>query len=119
VFSSSEIIATLGQGGQISALGFKSERVKSRTTFREGGIDPDSSELENLIIRSNERSALTFPCTIEGVRAAGLIPHAKPEYLFTQAIIKGRAFLEDTARVGDVENKSQFHLTAFEYQQYS
>jgi cell division GTPase FtsZ len=102
VFSSSEIIATLGEGGQVSSLGFKSERVKTRTAFWEGGIDPDSNELENLIMRSIDRSALTFPCAIEGVRAAGLIPHAKPEYLFTQAIIKGRAFLEDTAKVGDV-----------------
>jgi len=102
VFSSSEIIATMGEGGQISSLGFKSERVKSLTSFWEGGIDPDSNELENLIKVSIEKPALTFPCTIDGAKAAGLITHAKPEYLFTQAIIKGRAFLEEAAKIGEV-----------------
>ena len=48
---------------------------------------------------------------------AALITHGRPEFLFTQAIIKGRAFLEERTQVskvryGDFPDKSSKVLSA-------
>ena len=37
-----------------------------------------------------------------GARNAALITHARPEHLYTQAIIKGRAYLEDRTKISKV-----------------
>ncbi len=46
-----------------------------------------------LTMDSIAKPALTFPSTVDGAKAVRPIT---PEYLFTQAVIKGRAFLEDS-----------------------
>ena len=117
VFNSSEIIATLGSDGDVSAIGFKAERVRIKAEFWKGGIDPDSNELERIIQTSTETSSLTFPCDITGSKNAALITHGRPEHLFTQAIIRGRAYLEDRAQVskvryGDFPDKGSKTLSA-------
>ena len=117
VFNSSEIIATLGSDGDVSAIGFKAERVRTKAEFWKGGIDPDSNELERIIQNSTETTSLTFPCDITGSKNAALITHGRPEYLFTQAIIRGRAYLEDRTQIskvryGDFPDKGSKTLSA-------
>jgi len=102
VFNSSEIIATLGSDGDVSTIGYKSERIRLKSEFWKGGIEPDSNELERIIRDSTEAKALSFPCDITGARNAALITHARPEHLYTQAIIKGRAYLEDRTKISKV-----------------
>ncbi len=102
VFSSSEVIATLDTGGAVSTIGYHAERTRSKLQFWKGGIEPDTNELESVIAKSQEKSSLTFPCDISGARAAALITHGKPEHLYTQAIIKGRANLEQMTKVSEV-----------------
>lgn len=117
VFNSSEIIATLGSDGDVSTIGFKGERIHLKSEFWKGGIEPDSNELERIIQGSTETSTLTFPCDISGAKNAALITHGRPEFLYTQAIIKGRAFLEDRTQVskvryGDYPDKGSKILSA-------
>lgn len=117
VFNSSEIIATLGSDGDVSTIGYKSERIRLKSEFWKGGIEPDSNELERIIQDSTDVKALSFPCDITGARNAALITHGRPEHLFTQAIIKGRAFLEDRTQIskvryGDYPDKSSKSLSA-------
>jgi cell division GTPase FtsZ len=102
VFNSSEIIATLGSDGDVSTIGYKSERIRLKSEFWKGGIDPDSNELERIIQDSTDAKALSFPCDITGARNAALITHGRPEHLFTQAILKGRAYLEDRTQISKV-----------------
>jgi cell division GTPase FtsZ len=117
VFNSSEIIATLGSDGDVSTIGYKSERIRLKSEFWKGGIEPDSNELERIIKDSTEAKALTFPCDISGARNAALITHARPEYLYSQAINKGRAYLEDRThiskvRYGDYPDKGSKSVSA-------
>ena len=102
VFSSSEVIATLGAGGAVSTIGYHAERIKSNLQFWKGGIEPDTNELATIIAKSLEKSSLTFPCDVSGARAAALVTVGKPEHLYTQAIIKGRAELEQMTKVSEV-----------------
>ena len=102
VFSSSEIKATLGLIGDISTIGFCAEKIKIKSRFWRKGMDPGTHDLENIIERSVERSALTFPADVSGARAASLIVHGRPDHLFTQAISVGRARLEELTTVGKV-----------------
>ena len=101
-FSSSEVIATLGAGGAVSTIGYHAERIKSNLQFWKGGIEPDTNELATIIAKSLEKSSLTFPCDVSGARAAALVTVGKPEHLYTQAIIKGRAELEQMTKVSEV-----------------
>lgn len=117
VFNSSEIIATLGSDGDVSTIGYKSERIRLKSEFWKGGIEPDSNELERIIQESTETRSLTFPCDISGARNAALITHGRPDHLFTQAIIRGRAYLEDRTQVskvryGDYPDKGSKSLSA-------
>lgn len=102
VLNSSEILATLGSNGDVSTIGYASERIRLKTEFWIGGIEPDSNELERIIQRSTEPSAMTFPCDISLAKNAALITHGRPEHLFTQAILKGRAYLEDKTQISKV-----------------
>ncbi|MDA0265346.1 MAG: hypothetical protein O2803_14560, partial [Chloroflexi bacterium] len=103
VFSSSEIKATLGLMGDISTIGFHSEEIKLKSRFwRSNGMDPSTIDLENIIEKSVETSALTFPADVRGARAASLIVHGRPEHLFTQSIAAGRGKLEELTTVGKV-----------------
>jgi len=102
VFSSSEIKATLGLIGDISTIGYCAEEVKIKSQPWRRGMDPGTHELESIIERSVEKSALTFPADISGARAASLIVHGRPDHLFTQAISVGRARLEELTTVGKV-----------------
>lgn len=102
VFSSSEIIATLGTNGTVSTMGYHAERIRSKLQFWKGGIEPDTNELEGIIAKSLEKSSLTFPCEFTGAKAAALITHGEPEYLYTQAVIRGKANLEQKTKVGAV-----------------
>ncbi len=102
VFNSSEIIATLGSDGDVSTIGYYSERLRLKAEFWKGGIAPDSNELERIIHRSAEENSLTFPCDISGARSAALITHGRPGHLFTQAMLQGRAYIEDVTKVGKV-----------------
>ena len=102
VFSSSEIKATLGLMGDISTIGICSEQIKLKTRFWRKGMDPGTHDLENIIERSVEKSALTFPADVSGARSASLIVHGRPDHLFTQAISAGRAKLEELTTVGKV-----------------
>jgi tubulin-like protein CetZ len=117
VFNSSEIIATLGSDGDVSTIGYKSERIRLKAEFWKGGIEPDSNELERIIRESTDVKALSFPCDITGARNAALITRGRPEHLFTQAIIKGRAYLEERTQVskvryGDYPDKTAKSLSA-------
>lgn len=102
VFSSSEIRATLGHVGDVSTLGWYGERIKLKTKFWRHGIQPGTNELESIIDKSVKRSSLSFPCDVSGARSAALITCGRPEHLFSQAISKGRARLEQMTRVGKV-----------------
>lgn len=117
VFNTSEIMATLGSDGGVSTIGFKHERIRLKKQFWKGGIEPDSNELERIIQASTESNAMTFPCDISGAKSAALITYGRPEHLYTQAILKGRAFLEETTQVskvryGDYPDKSSTALAA-------
>lgn len=102
VFNSSEIIATLGRSGDVSTVGYQAEKIRGRLKFWKAGIEPDTNGLESIIMKSLERSSLTFPCDVGGARTAALITYGQPEHLFTQAIIKGKAWLEHTTKVSQV-----------------
>ncbi len=102
VFSSSEVIATLNTGGAVSTIGYHAERIRSKLQFWKEGIEPDTKELERIIAKSLEKSSLTFPCEISGARAAALVTLGKPEHLYTQAIIKGKANLEQMTKDSEV-----------------
>ncbi len=102
VFSSSEIKATLGLIGDISTIGYCAEEIKIRSRFWRNGMEPGTHELESIIERSVEKSALTFPADVSGARAASLIVHGRPDHLFTQAISVGKARLEELTTVGKV-----------------
>ena len=102
VFSSSEIRATLGHVGDVSTLGWYGERIKLKTQFWRHGIQPGTNELESIIDKSVKRSSLSFPCDVSGARSAALITCGRPEHLFSQAISKGRARLEQMTTVGKV-----------------
>ena len=67
-------------------------------------MEPGTHELESIIERSVEKSALTFPCDVSGARTAALIVKGRPQYLFTQAITKGRSRLEELTTVGKVRS---------------
>ena len=107
----------MGSDGDVSTIGYKSERIRLKSEFWKGGIEPDSNELERIIKDSTEAKALTFPCDISGARNAALITHARPEYLYSQAINKGRAYLEDRThiskvRYGDYPDKGSKSVSA-------
>ena len=102
VFSSSEIKATLGLIGDVSTIGHCAEEIKIKSQFWRKGMEPGTHELEDIIERSVEKSALTFPADVSGARAASLIVHGRPEHLFIQAISAGRAKLEELTTVGKV-----------------
>lgn len=117
VFNSSEIIATLGTDGDVSTIGYQSERIRLKSEFWKGGVEPDSNELERIIQRSTQVSSLTFPCDISGAKNAALIAQGRPDYLYTQAILKGRAYLENVTQVskvrfGDYPDKGSKNLAA-------
>ena len=102
VFSSSEIKATLGLMGDVSTIGYCAEEIKIKSQFWRNGMDPGTHELESIIERSVEKSALTFPADVSGARSASLIVHGRPDHLFTQAISVGKAKLEELTTVGKV-----------------
>jgi cell division GTPase FtsZ len=102
VFSSSEIKATLGLIGDVSTIGHCAEEIKVKSQFWRGGMEPGTHELEDIIERSVEKSALTFPADVSGARSASLIVHGRPEHLYSQAISAGRARLEELTTVGKV-----------------
>jgi cell division GTPase FtsZ len=102
VFSSSEIKATLGLIGDVSTIGHCAEEIKVKSQFWRGGMEPGTHELEDIIERSVEKSALTFPADVSGARSASLIVHGRPEHLYSQAISVGRARLEELTTVGKV-----------------
>ncbi len=117
VFSSSEIKATLGMIGDISTIGYCAESIKLKSQPWRKGIDPGTHELESIIERSVAQSSLTFPCDVSGARSASLVVHGRPEHLFTQAISRGRARLEQRAsvskvRYGDYPDKKTNQLAA-------
>lgn len=117
VFSSSEITATMGMIGDVSTIGYCGEEIKLKSRFWRGGMDPGTHELESIIERSVEKSALTFPCDVRGARSAALIVQGRPKHLFTQAISKGKARLEELTavgkvRYGDYPDRSSRHLSA-------
>ena len=102
VFSSSEIKATLGLIGDVSTIGHCSEEIRVKSQFWRGGMEPGTHELEDIIERSVEKSALTFPADVSGARSASLIVHGRPEHLFSQSISAGKARLEELTTVGKV-----------------
>lgn len=117
VFSSSEIKATLGLIGDVSTIGYCGEEVRVKSQFWRGGMEPGTHELESIIERSVEKSALTFPADVTGARAASLIVHGRPDHLYTQAISKGKARLEQLTtvgkvRYGDYPDRRTKHLSA-------
>lgn len=117
VFSSSEIMATLGVIGDVSTIGYCGEVIKRKSRFWRKGMDPGTHELESIIERSVEKSALTFPCDISGARSAALVVQGRPHHLFTQAISKGKARLEEMTtvgkvRYGDYPDRSSKYLSA-------
>jgi cell division GTPase FtsZ len=65
-------------------------------------MDPGTHELESIIERSVEKSALTFPADVTGARSASLVVHGRPDHLFSQAISVGRAKLEELTTVSEV-----------------
>ncbi len=102
VFSSSEIKATLGLIGDVSTIGYCGEEIKVKSQFWRDGMDPGTHELESIIERSVEKSALTFPAEVSGARAASLIVHGRPDHMFSQAISVDKARLEELTTVGKV-----------------
>ena len=111
------IIATLGSDGDVSTIGYKEEPIKLKSRFWRNGIHPDSNELERIIQASTEPKAMTFPCSIGGAKNAALITQGRPEHLYTQAILKGRAYLEEVTQVskvryGDYPNRSSKNISA-------
>ena len=102
VFSSSEVKATMGLIGDVSTIGHCSEEIRIRSQFWRGGMEPGTHELESIIERSVEKSALTFPTDVSGARSASLIVHGRPEHLYAQAISVGRSRLEELTTVGKV-----------------
>ena len=117
VFSSSEIKATLGTIGEVSTIGYCGEPIHLKSRFWRNGMVPGTHELESIIDRSVIKGALTFPCDVSGARTAGLIVHGRPDHLFTQAISKGKARLEELTtmgkvRYGDYPDRSSKALSA-------
>ena len=117
VFSSSEIKATLGLMGEISTIGFHSEAIKLKSRFWRGGLEPGTMDLENIIVKSVEKSALSFPADVSGARCASLIVHGRPQHLFTQSIAAGKGKLEELTavskvRYGDYPDRKAKHLSA-------
>ena len=102
VFSSSEITATMGMIGDVSTIGYCSDDIKLKSRFWKGGMDPRTHELESIIERSVDKESLTFPCDVSGARSAALIVKGRPKHLFTQAISRGKARLEERTSVGKV-----------------
>ena len=102
VFSSSEITATMGNIGDISTIGFCGEEINRKSRFWRKKMEPGTHELESIIERSVEKSALTFPCDVSGARTAALIVKGRPNHLFTQAIATGKSRLEQLTTVGKV-----------------
>ena len=117
VFSSSEIMATMGMIGDVSTIGYCTEEIRLKSRFWRKGMDPGTHELESIIERSVEKAALTFPCDVSGARSAALIVQGRPEHLFTQAISRGKARLEamttvGKVRYGDYPDRSSKYLSA-------
>ena len=102
VFDASELKATLGKDGQISTIGYRGESLRSRTRFWRKGIEPNARRLEEFIEESINVRRLTFPCDISGSKAAALVPYGRPEHLFAQAILAGKAHLEQEMKIGEV-----------------
>ena len=102
VFSASEIKVTLGTGGSFSAVGYKNETVRLKTRFWAGGINPDERRLEEIIKDSINEKRLTFACDVSGAKAGGMVAYGRPQHLFTQAITAGKAYLEQTLKVGEI-----------------
>jgi cell division GTPase FtsZ len=117
VFSSSEIKATMGLIGDVSTIGHFSQEIRVKSQFWRGGIEPGTHELEDIIERSVEKNALTFPTDVSGARSASLIVHGRPEHLYTQAISVGKARLEEVTtvskvRYGDYPDRRTKYLSA-------
>ena len=117
VFSSSEITATMGNIGDISTIGYCGEEINLKSRPWSKKMDPGTHELESIIERSVEKSALTFPCDVSGARTAALIVKGRPQHLFTQAIAKGKSRLEEMTtvgkvRYGDYPDRSSKYLSA-------
>jgi cell division GTPase FtsZ len=117
VFNSSEIIETLGTGGDVSTIGHESLQIKLKTRFWEEGVEPSANQLERIIRSSADPRALTFPCDVSGARSASLITRGRPEHLYSQAIQKGKAFLEEVVkatnvRYGDYPDRGSKFLSA-------
>jgi cell division GTPase FtsZ len=117
VFSSSEIKATLGLIGDVSTIGQCAQEVRVKSQFWRGGMEPGTHELEDIIERSVEKSALTFPTDVSGARSASLIVHGRPEHLYTQAISVGKSRLEQLTtvskvRYGDFPDRRTRYLAA-------
>jgi cell division GTPase FtsZ len=102
VFDASDIKATMQDSGDISTVGYRGERIKLRTQFWKRGIEPESTRLEEIIKESLSQNRLTFPCDISDSKAAALVTHGRPKHLFTQAIVAGKAYLEQKMRIGEV-----------------
>ena len=108
VFRSSEIKATIGQFSQ---------EIRVKSLFWRGGIEPETHELEDIIERSIEKNALTFPTDVSGASSASLIVHGRPEHLYSQVISVGKAKLEQLTtvskvRYGDYPDRRTKYLSA-------
>ena len=117
VFSSSEIKATMGLEGGVSTIGQFSQEIRVKSQFWRGGIEPGTRELEDIIERSIEKNALTFPTDVSGARSGSLIVHGRPEHLYSQAISVGKAKLEQLTtvskvRYGDYPDRRTKYLSA-------
>ena len=117
VFSSSEIKATMGLEGDVSTIGQFSQEIRVKSQFWRGGIEPGTHELEDIIERSIEKNALTFPTDVSGASSASLIVHGRPEHLYSQAISVGKAKLEQLTtvskvRYGDYPDRRTKYLSA-------
>ncbi len=102
VFSAAEVMATLGTGGNFSTLGFRAEKIKLKTRFWAEGIDPDERRLEEIIKDSINPKRLSFACDTSGSMAGGMVVYGRPQHLFMEALIAGKAYLEQTLKVGKI-----------------
>ncbi|MFO8100879.1 MAG: hypothetical protein R6U37_01730 [Dehalococcoidia bacterium] len=102
VFSAAEVRATLGNGGKFSTLGFRADKIKLRTRFWAEGVEPDERRLEEIIKDSVNPRRLSFACDTTGATAGGMVIYGRPQHLFMEALIAGKAYLEQSLRVGKI-----------------
>ncbi len=102
VLATPEIKATLGNEGDVSTIGYRGEGIALKTKFWRKGIEPDDRRLEEIIKESVLSQLLTFPCDISGSKAAAFVVHGRPQHLFTQAILAGKAAIEKAMGVAAI-----------------